>query len=107
MLSLRSPGTLEPVAPVEGQPGNRTEVKTVCFFMKHNYKISVTVGQKQALIVAITPVFDSGAGPNIIYLRRIAELSTIDIIGSEHGAHRRVEPRIEGFSRNLPVCLYR
>ena len=67
---LRHPN---PAAPVEAQPGNRTEVQAICFFKKQNYKISATVGQKQALMVAITPVLDSGAGPNVIQLRCVAE----------------------------------
>ena len=73
MPSLRSLGTPNPAAPVEAQPGNRTEVQAICFFKKHNCKISATVGQKQVLMVAITPVLDSGAGPNLIHLRCVAE----------------------------------
>ena len=73
MPSRRSFGTRNPAAPVEAQPCNRTEVQAICFFKKQNYKISAAVGQKQALIVAITPVLDFGAGPNLIHLRCFAE----------------------------------
>ena len=58
---------------MEAQPGIRTEVQAICFFKKHKYKISATVGQKQALMVAITPLLDSGAGPNLIHLRCVAK----------------------------------
>ena len=60
-------GTTNLAAPVEAQPGNRTEVQAICFFKGQNYKISASVGQKQALMVAITPVLDTGAGPNLIH----------------------------------------
>ena len=73
MPSLRSLGTPYPAWPVEAQAGNRTEVQAICFFKKHNYKISATAGQKQALMIAITPVLHSGAGPNLIHLRCVAE----------------------------------
>ena len=73
MPSLRRLGTPNSAAPVEAQPGSRTEVQAICFFNKQNYKISATVGQKLALMVAIIPVLDSGAGPNLIHLRCVVK----------------------------------
>ena len=73
MPSLNSQGTPNPLAPVEAQAGNRTEKKVICFFKKQNYKVSATVGQKRALMRVITPVLDSGAGPNLIHLRCVAD----------------------------------
>lgn len=82
--SLLTPGTPTPAATVEAQSVdeadapeeadlNRTEIKSICFFKKQNYKISATVGQRRAVKHAITPVIDSGAGPNLIHLRCVAE----------------------------------
>ena len=95
--SLRSLGTPYPAAPVEAQPGNRTEVQAICLFKKQNYKISSTVGQKRALMSAITPVLDSGAGPKphpFTVCRRV--VATIDKTCSESSAHQCVKPRDEG-----------
>lgn len=47
---------------------NRMQIKSICFFKKQNYKISATVGQRRSVMRAITPVLDSGAGPNLIHL---------------------------------------
>ena len=84
MPSLLSPGTPTPTAPVEAQSVdqadapeeahlNRTEIKSICFFKKQNYKISATVGQRRAVMRAITPVLDSEEGPNLIRLRCVAD----------------------------------
>lgn len=71
--SLKSPGTSPSRAPEQVQSNNRMEEDAICFLKKHNYMISAKIGQPQALMRAITPVLDSGAGPNIVPLQYVAE----------------------------------
>ena len=72
MPSLNEQGTPSS-ASVRAQSQRRTEQAAICFFKKQNYKVTATVGQRRALMRAITPVLDSGAGPNLIHLRCAAE----------------------------------
>ena len=58
---------------VRAQSQSRTEQAQICFFKKPNYKFTATVVQRRGLMRAITPVLDSGAGPNLIHLRCVAE----------------------------------
>ena len=70
--SLNKQGTPSS-ASVRAQWQSRTEQAAICFFMKQNYKVTATVGQRRALMRAITPVLDSGTGPNLIHIRYMAE----------------------------------
>ena len=69
---LNKQGT-PPSASVRAQLQSRTEQAAICFFKKQNYKVTATVGQRRALMRAITPVLDSGHGPNLIHLRCVTE----------------------------------
>ena len=72
MPSLAKQGTPS-TAPARAQSQSRTEQTEICFFKNHNYKVTATVGKRRALMRVITPVQDSGAGPNLIHLRCVAE----------------------------------
>ena len=72
MPSLNKQG-IPSSASVRAQSQRRTEQAAICFFEKKNYKVTATVGQRRALMRAITQVLDSGAGPNLIHLRCVAE----------------------------------
>ena len=72
MPSLVKQGTSS-TAPARAQSQSRTEQAAICFFKKQYYKVNATVGQRRALMRVITPVLGSGAGPNLIHLRCVAE----------------------------------
>ena len=72
MISLNKQGTPSS-ASVRAQLQSRTEQAAICFFKKQNYKVTAMVGQRHTLVRAITPVLDSGAGPNLIHLRCVAD----------------------------------
>ena len=72
MPNLAKHGTPS-TAPACAQSQSRTEQAAICFFKKQTYKVTATVGQRRALMRVITPVLDSGAGPNLIHLRSVAE----------------------------------
>ena len=72
MPSLNKQGSPS-TASVRAQSQSRTDEAAICFFKKQNYKVTATVGQRRAMMRAITPVLDSGAGPNLIHLRCVAE----------------------------------
>ena len=72
MPSLAKQGTPS-TAPARAQSQSRTEQVAICFFKKQNYKVTATVGQRRALMRVITPVLNSGAGPNLIHLLCVVE----------------------------------
>ena len=71
--SLNKQGTPSS-ASVLAQSQSRKEQAAISFFKKQKFKVTATVGQRRALMSAITPALDSSAGPNLIHLRCVAEL---------------------------------
>ena len=80
--SLKKQGTPSS-ASVRAQSQSRTEQAAICIFKKQNYKVTATVGQRRALMHAIAPVLYSGAGPNLIHLRYVADSWRAAIISAQ------------------------